>query len=244
MSEPVTTLWRPPEPRDEATQIAGFLRWLREQRGRSFDGYADLWQWSVADLEGFWGSLWEFFGVRASTPYERVLGSREMPGSGVVHRGAPQLRRAHAGRPTRTRPGRGDRPLADARAGRADLRRSARAGRRGARRAAAARRGAGGPRRRLPAEHPRDAGRLPCHRQPRRDLGGVPAGVRPAQPSSTASRCSSRRSCSRWRATATASARSTARAEVAEIRAALPSLEHVVHVPYGGGADDGLPGAR
>ena len=33
------------------------------------------------DLEGFWGSLWEFFGVRASTPYERVLGSREMPGA-------------------------------------------------------------------------------------------------------------------------------------------------------------------
>ncbi len=81
MSEPFTTLWRPPEPRDEATQIAGFLRWLREQRGRSFDGYADLWQWSVSDLEGFWGSLWEFFGVRASTPYDRVLGSREMPGA-------------------------------------------------------------------------------------------------------------------------------------------------------------------
>ncbi len=81
MSEPFTTLWRPPEPRDEATQIAGFLRWLREHRDRSFDGYADLWQWSVADLEGFWGSLWDFFGVRASTPYDRVLGSRQMPGA-------------------------------------------------------------------------------------------------------------------------------------------------------------------
>ena len=80
LSEPVTALWRPPEPRDESTQIAGFLRWLRE-RGRSFDGYADLWQWSVSDLEGFWGSLWEFFGVRASTPYDRVLGSRAMPGA-------------------------------------------------------------------------------------------------------------------------------------------------------------------
>ena len=81
MSEPVTTLWRPPEPRDEATQIAGFLRWLREQRGLSFDGYADLWQWSVSDLEAFWGSVWDFFGVRASAPYDRVLGSREMPGA-------------------------------------------------------------------------------------------------------------------------------------------------------------------
>ena len=33
------------------------------------------------------------------------------------------------------------------------------------------------------------------------------------------------------------------RAEVAEIRAALPQLEHVVHVPYAGGADDALPDA-
>src|ERR671931_1885265 len=31
------------------------------------------------------------------------------------------------------------------------------------------------------------------------------------------------------------------RPEVAKVRAALPSLEHVVHVPYAGGADDRLP---
>jgi acetoacetyl-CoA synthetase len=33
------------------------------------------------------------------------------------------------------------------------------------------------------------------------------------------------------------------RAQVAQVRAALPSLEHVVHVPYAGGADDALPGS-
>ena len=33
------------------------------------------------------------------------------------------------------------------------------------------------------------------------------------------------------------------RAQVAEIRAALPSLEHAVHVPYAGGPDDALPAA-
>ena len=33
------------------------------------------------------------------------------------------------------------------------------------------------------------------------------------------------------------------RAEVAQVRAALPSLEHVVHVPYVGGEDDALPDA-
>jgi acetoacetyl-CoA synthetase len=33
------------------------------------------------------------------------------------------------------------------------------------------------------------------------------------------------------------------RAEVAEVRAALPSVEHVVHVPYAGGEEDALPDA-
>ena len=32
-------------------------------------------------MEGFWGALWERFGVEASRPYERVLGRREMPGA-------------------------------------------------------------------------------------------------------------------------------------------------------------------
>ena len=81
MSEPARILWSPPATPDEATQIGRYLRWLREERGRSFAGYAELWRWSVSDLEGFWSSVWDFFGVRASAPYERVLGSREMPGA-------------------------------------------------------------------------------------------------------------------------------------------------------------------
>ncbi len=48
-------------------------------RERGFDDYAALWQWSVDDLEGFWASIWDFFGVAGS--YDRVLASREMPGA-------------------------------------------------------------------------------------------------------------------------------------------------------------------
>ena len=55
------------------------------------------------------------------------------------------------------------------------------AGRAGARRPAAPGRRPGRPRRRLPAEHPRDARRLPRHRQPRGDVGRVRARVRRAQ---------------------------------------------------------------
>ncbi len=52
-----------------------------ETRGLDLPDYGRLWEWSVADLEGFWASVWERFGVMASVPYERVLGSRVMPGA-------------------------------------------------------------------------------------------------------------------------------------------------------------------
>ena len=95
-------LWTPPADVRETTQLGRYLEWLRETRGIDHAGYDELWRWSVDDLEGFWGSLWDFFEVRAHTPYERVLGSREMPGRRVVHRLAPELRRAHARAATRT----------------------------------------------------------------------------------------------------------------------------------------------
>src|SRR5205085_11066438 len=58
-----------------------YTRWLAATRGLRFDGYHDLWAWSVADVEAFWASLWEFFEIDASRPYDRVLGRREMPGA-------------------------------------------------------------------------------------------------------------------------------------------------------------------
>jgi acetoacetyl-CoA synthetase len=69
-------LWEPPPDRAERALITRFARHV----GR--DGtYDELWRWSVEDLEGFWGAIWEFFDVHASAPYERVLARREMPGA-------------------------------------------------------------------------------------------------------------------------------------------------------------------
>jgi acetoacetyl-CoA synthetase len=69
-------LWRPSVERTERATIARFARVV----GREGD-YSELWRWSVEDLDGFWGAIWEFFDVQASEPYERVLGRREMPGA-------------------------------------------------------------------------------------------------------------------------------------------------------------------
>ena len=73
-------LWAPDEARIERATLTRYARWLAG-RGVETEGYHDLWQWSVDDLEGFWGSVWEFFEVRSSAPYQRVLASREMPGA-------------------------------------------------------------------------------------------------------------------------------------------------------------------
>ena len=74
-------LWRPSAARIERATITGYTRWLEQTRGLGLPDYASLWEWSTTDLEGFWASIWERFDVAASTPYERVLGSRAMPGA-------------------------------------------------------------------------------------------------------------------------------------------------------------------
>jgi acetoacetyl-CoA synthetase len=75
-----TPLWRPDPERVEASRIAAFRRWLAG-RGVEVADYQALWEWSVTDLEAFWGALTEFLGVRFHSDYERVLGSSEMPGA-------------------------------------------------------------------------------------------------------------------------------------------------------------------
>ena len=74
-------LWTPTPEQVEQTTLTRFTRWLEAREGRRFDTYADLWQWSIDDVDAFWASIWEFFDVRAAEPYERVLGRREMPGA-------------------------------------------------------------------------------------------------------------------------------------------------------------------
>jgi acetoacetyl-CoA synthetase len=73
-------LWTPDPAAAQDTIVAHFMRRLAE-RGMSFATYEDLWRWSVSDLEAFWAEVWDFFKVRSSQPYERVLDTREMPGT-------------------------------------------------------------------------------------------------------------------------------------------------------------------
>jgi acetoacetyl-CoA synthetase len=74
-------LWTPPADLRQSTEIGRFMGWLAARRGRDFASYEDLWRWSVEDLEGFWAAVWDFYEIRAHTPYQRVLASATMPGA-------------------------------------------------------------------------------------------------------------------------------------------------------------------
>ncbi len=74
-------LWEPTAEDRERAEMTRFMRFAGERRRRAFEGYDELWKWSVSELEEFWACIWEFCGVRASKPYARVLTSHEMPGT-------------------------------------------------------------------------------------------------------------------------------------------------------------------
>ncbi len=54
---------------------------MRETRGLSFDSYDALWQWSVDDLPAFWQSLWDYYQLQSPTQHTSVLAEPKMPGA-------------------------------------------------------------------------------------------------------------------------------------------------------------------
>jgi len=74
-------LWTPPADFVARSGVERFRHWVNAQRGLDLPDYEALWRWSVEDLEGFWGAVWEYFEVRSETPWQRVLDRRAMPGA-------------------------------------------------------------------------------------------------------------------------------------------------------------------
>lgn len=81
MSDLPTPLWAPSDTFKKQSRLTHYMHWLAEQRGLKFEAYADLWAWSVNQVEDFWASIWEYFDVMAHSPYQSVLSHPEMPGA-------------------------------------------------------------------------------------------------------------------------------------------------------------------
>ncbi|KGM49215.1 acetoacetate--CoA ligase [Pseudooceanicola atlanticus] len=73
-------LWTPSPERAQASRLAQYQRWLKDNRGLDFADYQDMWEWSVSDLEGFWTSIIEFCNLPVAG-WTEVLPERKMPGA-------------------------------------------------------------------------------------------------------------------------------------------------------------------
>ena len=73
--------WEPADDARETTQIGNYLDWLERERGLTFVDYPSLSEWSVSELEAFWQSIWDYFRIISHAPAEMVLRERVMPGA-------------------------------------------------------------------------------------------------------------------------------------------------------------------
>jgi acetoacetyl-CoA synthetase len=233
-------MWTPPADVRETTELGRFLDFVRDTRGRDLPGYDELFEWSVSDLEGFWGSVWDFFGVKAHTPYKRVLGAREMPGAKWF--GGARLNYAEhmvgdEADSSRVAVIAHSQTRAPVELTFGDLREQVAAARAGLRRLGV------GPGDRVVAYLPNIPETLVAFLAAA-SLGAVWATCAPE--------FGSRAVIDRFGMLEPSVLLAVAgyrygerevdrRAQVAEIRAALPTVEHLVHVPYVGGSSDALP---
>jgi acetoacetyl-CoA synthetase len=58
-----------------------YLTWLEGTSGRRFAGYDDAWRWSVDEPGPFWQSIWDHFDVQSATPPGAALADVRMPGA-------------------------------------------------------------------------------------------------------------------------------------------------------------------
>ncbi|GAB0101787.1 acetoacetate--CoA ligase [Nocardia sp. JMUB6875] len=71
--------WVPDEADIAEAQVTSFALFAEKRTGLSLPDYQALWRWSIEDLAGFWGAVWDYFDVGERS--DEVLGSREMPGA-------------------------------------------------------------------------------------------------------------------------------------------------------------------
>jgi acetoacetyl-CoA synthetase len=72
-------LWTPGPEQLQSSRLVQYQRWLAREQGVVTRDYAELWRWSVEDIDRFWQSIWSFFDVQADGSREPALGRRTMP---------------------------------------------------------------------------------------------------------------------------------------------------------------------
>lgn len=71
--------WVPTEADIAGARVTDFARFVQQRTGVEVSDYQALWRWSVDDLAGFWGALWEYFDL-GDAPAD-VIADETMPGA-------------------------------------------------------------------------------------------------------------------------------------------------------------------
>ena len=75
-------LWRPDEKRRQQSRMQDFLNFAGQKNGISFDGYTELYEWSVSQPEKFWGDLLEYLDIICEDRYTAVVDDlKKFPGA-------------------------------------------------------------------------------------------------------------------------------------------------------------------
>jgi len=78
MTEHPPVLWQPSDEWINSSRLTQFMNWLAKEKKRKFEGYQQIWQWSIDHPAEFWESIWAYFEIKSYSPYHEVL-SGEMP---------------------------------------------------------------------------------------------------------------------------------------------------------------------
>ncbi|HEX6889668.1 MAG TPA: acetoacetate--CoA ligase [Chryseolinea sp.] len=72
-------LWAPTSDFIHDSNISDYTRWLKDNKGLAFPGYEELWEWSVAQSDAFWTSLFEYFNILYDGEISQVTNGKPMP---------------------------------------------------------------------------------------------------------------------------------------------------------------------
>lgn len=65
-----TKLWDPSYP--EKSGMYEFMRQVNRLHGLRLIAYDDLYEWSINNIGSFWELVWDFTGIRSSSPFSEV----------------------------------------------------------------------------------------------------------------------------------------------------------------------------
>ena len=70
-------LWSPSKDRRLQSNMWRFTEFVNKEHALELDGYQELYRWSIDNTPEFWEAVWRFTGVKASSPYTRIVDNFE-----------------------------------------------------------------------------------------------------------------------------------------------------------------------